>query len=134
MEALDPSRAEILRSHVAFMPVTSEDRRTHVCLSSGERLMMLNAVIKGFEAFVVEQDLQGKMMAAFVLGILLKCKDLKCLQTASWKWSQSPEMHPGSGPMDETLHRSTCPYETLYLSTCPYESFYRSTCPYCLRL
>ncbi|KAG1925418.1 hypothetical protein F2P79_025553 [Pimephales promelas] len=48
-------------------------------------------------AFVVEQDLQGKMMAAFVLGILLKYKDLKCLQTgvstedeeprgASWKW------------------------------------------------
>ncbi|KAG1970717.1 hypothetical protein F2P79_002152 [Pimephales promelas] len=47
--------------------------------------------------FVVEQDLQGKMMAAFVLGILLKYKDLKCLQTgvstedeepraASWKW------------------------------------------------
>ncbi|KAG1953906.1 hypothetical protein F2P79_009366 [Pimephales promelas] len=69
----------------------------HVCLSGGERLMMLNAVIKGFEAFVVEQDLQGKMMAAFVLGILLKYKDLKCLQTglstedveprpASWKW------------------------------------------------
>ncbi|KAG1945076.1 hypothetical protein F2P79_013934 [Pimephales promelas] len=63
---------------------------------------MLNAVIKGFEAFVVEQDLQGKMMAAFVgekkvLGILLKYKDLKCLQTGvstedeepraeSWKW------------------------------------------------
>ncbi|KAG1971949.1 hypothetical protein F2P79_000199 [Pimephales promelas] len=44
------------------------DRRTHVCLSGGERLMMLNAVINGSEAFVVEQDLQGKMMAAFVGG------------------------------------------------------------------
>ncbi|KAG1925875.1 hypothetical protein F2P79_025248 [Pimephales promelas] len=66
-------------------PATAQDRRTHVCLSGGERLMMLNAVIKGFETFVVEQDLQGKMM------------DLKCLQTGvstedeelraeSWKW------------------------------------------------
>ncbi|KAG1940683.1 hypothetical protein F2P79_016668 [Pimephales promelas] len=77
------------------------DRRTRVCLSGGERLMMLKAVIKGSEAFVVDQD-QGKMMAAFVggkkvSGILLKYKDLKCLQTGvstedeepraeSWKW------------------------------------------------
>ncbi|KAG1971627.1 hypothetical protein F2P79_000062 [Pimephales promelas] len=38
----------------------------HACLSGGERLMMLNAVINGSETFVVEQDLQGKMMAAFV--------------------------------------------------------------------
>ncbi|KAG1925765.1 hypothetical protein F2P79_025301 [Pimephales promelas] len=45
-----------------------KDRRTRVCLSGGERLMMLNAVINGSEAFVVEQDLQGKMMAAFVGG------------------------------------------------------------------
>ncbi|KAG1946228.1 hypothetical protein F2P79_013725 [Pimephales promelas] len=44
------------------------DRRTRVCLSGGERLMMLNAVMKGSEAFVEEQDLQGKMMAAFVGG------------------------------------------------------------------
>ncbi|KAG1959634.1 hypothetical protein F2P79_005888 [Pimephales promelas] len=38
----------------------------HACVYPVERLMMLNAVIKGFEAFVVEQDLQGKMMAVFL--------------------------------------------------------------------
>ncbi|KAG1924716.1 hypothetical protein F2P79_025978 [Pimephales promelas] len=73
-----------------------------MCLSGEERLMMLNAVIKGFEAYVVEQDLQAKMMQHLlrgkkVLGILLKYKDLTCLQTGvstedeepraeSWKW------------------------------------------------
>jgi len=32
---------------------------------------------------------------------------------------RSPELNPGSGAMDETLHLSTCPYETLHLSICP---------------
>ncbi|KAG1938005.1 hypothetical protein F2P79_017861 [Pimephales promelas] len=54
-------------------------------------------------AFVVEQDLQGKMMAAFVLGILLKYKDLKCLQTGVSTEDEEPEVHPGSGAMDESL-------------------------------
>ncbi|KAG1924717.1 hypothetical protein F2P79_025978 [Pimephales promelas] len=64
-----------------------------MCLSGEERLMMLNAVIKGFEAYVVEQDLQAKMMQHLLRGK----KDLTCLQTGvstedeepraeSWKW------------------------------------------------
>ncbi|XP_056114554.1 chromatin assembly factor 1 subunit A-like [Rhinichthys klamathensis goyatoka] len=56
-------------------------RVAHEALFTGKR----NAAIKGFESFVVEQDLQGRVTAAFVKkkweNLKQKYKDLKCPQT-----------------------------------------------------
>ncbi|XDV31514.1 hypothetical protein PO909_002505, partial [Leuciscus waleckii] len=84
-------------------------RVAHEALFTGKR----NAAIKGFESFVVEQDLHGKATAAFVKkkweNLKQKYKDLKCPQTgrgtedgettaASWKWYTAVDEAIGGRP------------------------------------
>ncbi|CAM4607827.1 unnamed protein product [Leuciscus chuanchicus] len=84
-------------------------RVAHEALFTGKR----NAAIKGFESFVVEQDLHGKATAAFVKkkweNLKQKYKDLKCPQTgrgtedgettaASWKWYTAMDEAIGGRP------------------------------------
>ncbi|XDV25570.1 hypothetical protein PO909_029470, partial [Leuciscus waleckii] len=84
-------------------------RVAHEALFTGKR----NAAIKGFESFVVEQDLQGRVTAAFVKkkreNLKQKYKDLKCPQTgvstedggataASWKWYAAMDEAIGGRP------------------------------------
>ncbi|CAM4571338.1 unnamed protein product [Leuciscus chuanchicus] len=84
-------------------------RVAHEALFTGKR----NAAIKGFESFVVEQDLQGRVTAAFVKkkweNLKQKYKDLKCTQTgvstedggataASWKWYAAMDEAIGGRP------------------------------------
>ncbi|XDV26593.1 hypothetical protein PO909_030249, partial [Leuciscus waleckii] len=87
-------------------------RVAHEALFTGKR----NAAIKGFESFVVEQDLHGKSTAAFEKkkkkrweNLKQKYKDLKCPQTgrgtedgettaASWKWYTAMDEAIGGRP------------------------------------
>ncbi|XP_077098188.1 uncharacterized protein LOC143749651 isoform X1 [Siphateles boraxobius] len=84
-------------------------RVAHEALFTGKR----NAAIKGFESFVEEQSLQGRVTAAFVKkkreNLKQKYKDLKCPQTgvstedgeptaASWKWYTAMDEAIGGRP------------------------------------